>query len=457
MDEHGGTAIETAIGAKNDDPDIASKLNAYRLLGKALAKKSTDQPANRPIPAGVTYLAQVMAHDLILTVPTGSPSRPFENLVSRPLMLDSLYGLGPAAVPHLYSRAADRGFRTRFCENMVPEDTGGAVFSPDVFRNKFMTQQIFQDAAILADRRNDSHTIIAQITAVWMRFHNKVMDGLGPEPESTAGRQAQFLTAQKIVRATWHRVLRSDVLKFILHPDVMADEEARQRAKKKLTPRKPTGGARIALRSLHALPLPEYRFNDDVGSRGRLEFMIEIGSERDDRFPGEAWRIEWPLFFDIDGDGSAANRTLYETLFTNALVTGDGANLFVADLARSLKIRQFSAKKSMTEELRKNFEESLFSFVEGNFQGVTVDEGSTEKEDALRLFLETGLPLQLLILQEAQSEAGGAHLGKLGSQLIAPWLMQSLVWAEQQDVLTHEQSAFVKNDFKEVLQVIGQI
>ncbi|MGB8819488.1 MAG: hypothetical protein WCC66_16365, partial [Rhizobiaceae bacterium] len=94
------------------DIELTAKLIeqvAIRMDGSSWTGPGGDS-FNHAIPCGYTYLAQFAAHDMTLN------SRPVmelfsapasENLRSRALMLDTLYGGGPQALPHCHAQADD--------------------------------------------------------------------------------------------------------------------------------------------------------------------------------------------------------------------------------------------------------------------------------------------------------------------------------------------------------------
>jgi hypothetical protein len=86
--------------------------------------KSVDNPDNPTITAGFTFLGQFLDHDMTFD-PTSSLARrqdpeAIRNFRIPALDLDSVYGGGPVASPHLYDRTVDGGRPT-------PPDQAGAA------------------------------------------------------------------------------------------------------------------------------------------------------------------------------------------------------------------------------------------------------------------------------------------------------------------------------------------
>ena len=167
-----------------------------QLMAHLRPKATTVIPnANPDIPAGFTYLAQFVDHDL-----TFDPSSLRERLADRParvnfrtprLDLDCVYGSGPTDQPFLYeSKDADtRGVKLLVDERVDPD----RKTYHDLQRNQ-------QERAIIGDPRNDEHLIIAQLHLLLIEFHNKVVDHLGTST-SLSGPEL-FREARRI--ACWH-------------------------------------------------------------------------------------------------------------------------------------------------------------------------------------------------------------------------------------------------------------
>ena len=92
MGAHGAGAktlddpFDRGIRSLRDGADSAKLADAYDALSRALAVYDPGLSENdAPVPSGHVYLAQLMAHDLILSAPAPNDGVPNENLVVRPL------------------------------------------------------------------------------------------------------------------------------------------------------------------------------------------------------------------------------------------------------------------------------------------------------------------------------------------------------------------------------------
>src|SRR5207248_5281268 len=140
---------------------------------------------NRHIPAGYTYLGQFIDHDITfdpasLLQQQNDPNA-LEDFRTPRLDLDSLYGRGPDDQPYLYDKTMGRWkFR------LGPKDVGVAgQIRPDGLRTD-------DDTALIGDKRNDENKIVRQLQALFLRFHNKIFDGLAARFPTPTDQQARF-------------------------------------------------------------------------------------------------------------------------------------------------------------------------------------------------------------------------------------------------------------------------
>jgi hypothetical protein len=100
------------------------------------------------------------------------------------------YGRGPADQPYLY----DQDQPGKFLLRADPRGAGNAP-RPDVPRTS-------QDVALISDPRNDEHLIVAQLHALFLHFHNAILNTLTKKTGQNTPPTAQFAEAQQLVR--WH-------------------------------------------------------------------------------------------------------------------------------------------------------------------------------------------------------------------------------------------------------------
>src|SRR5690606_6976451 len=127
------------------------------------------------------------------------------------LDLDSVYGLGPDAQPHLYKHDA-RGFTG---ELVVGSFNGFPALELDLPRSR-------EGHALIGDPRNDENAIVAQIHLAFLKVHNLLvrtargMAETSPDPEeqkNAAQPSVLFERARNTLRwlyqwLVWHDFVR---------------------------------------------------------------------------------------------------------------------------------------------------------------------------------------------------------------------------------------------------------
>lgn len=155
------------------------------------------------IPAGYTFFAQFVDHDI--TLDTTSPLHGkvdddkiahLPNLRSASLDLDCVYGLGPEAQPYMYDGAQPGRMH-------VGSSVGGVDNHDDVPRNA-------SGRAMIGDPRNDENLFISQLQAMFLKFHNRRLV------------TSNFEKAQADTRYHYQWVVLYDFLKRVCHPDIYA-------------------------------------------------------------------------------------------------------------------------------------------------------------------------------------------------------------------------------------------
>lgn len=181
-----------------------------KLFDTAFGESEPDDE-NPVIPAGYTYFGQFIDHDLTFD-PNSSLQKlndpeALEDFRTPRFDLDSLYGRGPDDQPYLYQDAQDRGGGIRFRLGMTSDqrDRPGEL------------QRNVDGRALIGDPRNDENAIICQLQAVFLNFHNKVIDELQQaRTQFKDDPHACFLEAQRIVRWHYQYIVLNDYLKRVV-------------------------------------------------------------------------------------------------------------------------------------------------------------------------------------------------------------------------------------------------
>ena len=384
------------------------------------------------------------------------------------LDLDCLYGRGPADQPYLYQKPG----RAKF---ILGENRGIAGMDrPDL-------QRTADGTALLGDKRNDENKIVAQIQALFLKFHNKVFDQIASR-FGPGQRGDQFLEAQRIVRWSYQWIVLNDFLPKICDKQIVRQlmPAAGQRGPN-LQFYKPHGGdayipvefSVAAYRFGHSMVRPSYSLNDKVLSGtatfsfkgkmlpfGRIPVFVAHATQSTDAMNGfgelapqlpPAWGIDWAFFFGKLGTARSGAKqipqpsyridaSLVDPLgalpeFVAAGVPSPFASLAFRNLQRSVSMglpsgqnvaRMMGAKAVLSDEQLwsvKNEEESLVSWPEGAafFQ-------------ANKTWLQGAAPLWYYILKEAEVMHHGHHLGEVGSRIVAETLI-GLAWNDHYSYL----------------------
>ncbi|MGZ2454802.1 hypothetical protein ACVIRO_007619 [Rhizobium ruizarguesonis] len=320
-----------ALGAAmTADPEVTDETPPRPKAAAETVEHIQDDEENAGVDAGYTYLGQFIDHDITfdpasMLMQQNDPDSLVDFRTPR-LDLDSVYGRGPADQPYMY---IDGKFRL-----------GRALFeldkpSPSRDLPRFDDPENPQSPAraLIGDKRNDENVIVSQLHGVFLQFHNRLVDELGPKG-------ASFDEIQRLVRWHYQFVVLNDFLPRICGRELMDEilphrlEKANAAAKKpklqffhwRNDPYMPLEFAVAAYRFGHSMVRPIYRLNtvldggDDPlsatpdekvrGLDGRFFVFAGVASRGLNgfgRFP-EQWAIDWSLFFDIGGSGTKGGK-----------------------------------------------------------------------------------------------------------------------------------------------------
>lgn len=451
------------------------------------------------IAAGYTYLGQFIDHDI--TFDPASSLQQFndpdalEDFRTPRLDLDCIYGRGPADQPYLYEKPS----RTKF---ILGADRGiNGMHRPDLHRTADGT-------ALIGDKRNDENKIVAQIQALFLKFHNKVFDELGAR--FPAGKEDdRFLETQRVVRWCYQWIVLHDFLPKIcdssIVKDLMPGQDHRGPNLQFYLPHDgdayiPIEFAVAAYRFGHSMVRPSYALNEKAFSTatfpfngaqikfGRIPVFVAHAKASTDAMNGfgefapqlpSAWGIDWAFFFgklatakkgqpQIPQPSYRIDASLVDPLgdlpeFAAAGVPSPFASLAFRNLLRGFRMRLPSGQRvaqmigvnPLTEEelwSKRNEEETIQGWPEG-----------VAFLNSHRKWLEGSAPLWYYILKEAEIRHHGHHLGQLGSRIVAEVLI-GLAWCDHYSYLfqmplwtpEHEQLGLTKSlDMLELTNFVG--
>ena len=272
-----------------------------KLLGEKMTS-SFDEPKDgfdseeSGIPALYTYFGQFIDHDItfdpMTTLIKHSDPDALTDFRTPALDMDNIYGRGPGDQPYLYNVAG-----THFLLG-EPLDNG----APDLPRNTPL-DTTEPRRALIGDPRNDENSIVSQLQALMLRFHNRVADD---------NKELDFPAVQQVVRWHYQWVVIHDFLPRIINADVLnalkdADGKFSQQKLKffhwKNEPFMPVEFSVAAYRLGHSMIRPGYRLND-----GTLLPIFAVPAQSlpeglaGFRAMTKSWGIDWGRFIDLEGD-----------------------------------------------------------------------------------------------------------------------------------------------------------
>ena len=262
-----------------------------------VAETEQDPEENPGIPAAYTYLGQFVDHDLTFD-PASRLRGPLTEAQLQELVdyrtprfdLDNLYGRGPDDQPYMYR---DDGIRMLLGERM-----SGDRFDPRAVQ----LPRGPNGRALIGDPRDDENRIVAQLHAIFLRFHNRVVHELGGK------KHVSFQEVRQQVRWYYQWVLVNDFLPRILDertyqsvfPDPYTCITTIPGLQENDLGLMPVEFSAAAYRFGHSMIRPRYRLNHKIerpifsSARGNT---ADLGGFRP--IPAN-WAIDWQLFIDLD-------------------------------------------------------------------------------------------------------------------------------------------------------------
>lgn len=360
---------------------------------------SHDTP-NDAMPAGFVFLGQFIDHDITLDTTSSLEQRndpeAIQNFRTPVLELDSVYGSGPEASPHLYQRVRGLPF-------MLLDE--GASY--DLPRNSIGT-------ALIGDPRNDENLIIAQLQLAFLKFHNQVLRDV-----------RDFDEAQRLVRWHYQWIVLHEFLPLLVGHDLVESiytgksySSGRRFYNWRHQPFIPVEFAVAAYRYGHAQVPGVLQVNDVFEVNGRPEVPLfdvnEFGKPDPNDLSGFGVRAErrfadWRYLFDT-GDGVHQPSRSINTVLSGPLFE---LPFFGGNDIRSLAQRNLVRGRA-------------FGLPSGQAIAHAMGEeplGLDELDDVRDLGFAEETPLWFYILREAQVRGYGEQLGPVGGRIVAEVLI----------------------------------
>ncbi len=454
-------------------------------------RRINEKDDNFSIPAGYTYLGQLIAHDLTFNA-SPLPQRSGKagvapSLASAALDLDCIYAGRPEKLPSLYQvefRNGEEVFRKRLRVGMTRPDLDPSaagknaevdvprpddlpricIDSPDntvTDKGKYdgPSEKLCPYDALIGDSRNEDNLILSQLTVLFHKLHNKIVDRLETMGGGLSDRDI-FNTARAVTVKCYQTIIVEDFLMRLLDEEVYETYRNEKTTPSDFTQFKgllhknakaviPIEFSLAAFRFGHAMVRQKYALNETFKgekrqSIGRL--MSFRGPLPSDDIPlTNKWVIDdWSKFFPVLNDKgvpqgkdfNASRRIrpafaadLYHKRFDpmpahrkgRAPTPGEPhGGLLYRDLARGYDMGLSSGQEmacvfDVAENSRLS-QKVIRKGLERTSPSGPNDQPLSES-DVDQLAKDT--PLLYYILREAEVQHGGERLGTLGSRIIA--------------------------------------
>lgn len=475
-DRYRGFGLSTATQREETLALLAAL--TQRVHVRKVTEANEDEWANPNIPAGYTYLAQLVGHDLIHTslaeASLDASHRPLVNVRDSALQLETLFGGGPAFYPSAF-RHAGNGPRTelRLLDAPVFQRAMAArhrsVIGRDLPRMDLPRHRFGGDEGawagcpdpLIVDARNDDNAVLSQLTAAFSLFHNAILTRLAETADDTLGTRQRGAVAREVTAYAYRSIVRNDLLARLLHPEVWkyyaycdspfvetkqsGDADAACVDPDELL-RMPLEFAHSASRVGHAMIRPNYRFNRRAARQALRAVLDHAPSRHYWNLPAtRQWIADWSLFFFDEGHPewvNASARLRPHLVHTLQGAFGPGAaggptGLFGRDLVRGAAsgLRSVNSLCSLLQKRLPAFVSKLSPMLDNN----------DTRRQHVKSWLESGNPqespmtprqidcvaedppLSFYLLLEAELEGNdGTRLGLVGSVIFAEVLFRAL-------------------------------
>jgi hypothetical protein len=437
-----------------------------RGLAMLMSQRPDEWPDNPNLPSGYTYTLQFLAHDAVasslpLWASHGGGAE-VENLRRRVLRLDTLYGGGPMACPFPFAPDDPQDqSRSRF--RMSPMGPASGWYDPaqpqpahrfrDIGRASTHGTSGGTDGlaeALVADIRNDQHSLISQVTALFQMLHNALVE-LQPEPVGgtigtrVRGHNLRFAVARDATTLIWRNIVRRDLLRRVLHPAVRTLYEGGAMLEAAPEAGLPLEFSHGAFRFGHAMARDSYHFGEAQDALALGTTLRTNSGRSPDLMPlKRIWFVQWSRFFEVPGGKGALNLSkrigpqfsgnfLTDGLF-DPIAPGEPWGLAYRDLM-SGALAGLRSVDSLADAVLGRFPELAAA------SPLLADRAKRQaallawlgRRPLLSRFtpadvaaLAADPPLPFYVMFEAEQETEGTRLGLLGSLIVAETLYGAL-------------------------------
>lgn len=410
-------------------PPLMPNLESLDELGAAmLDTRPHDDPAdnsgdNKGVPAGFTYLGQFIDHDITFDTTTLQEvlvdPLALRNFRTPMLDLDCLYGSGPVAQPYLYDRDDNDKFLIGRTSSNPPG--GDPTVPTDLPHDLARAPHGF---ALVGDPRNDENLIVAQTHLAFLRFHNRVVQGLkdGSIPREAPVRKTPFEEARDTVIWHYQWIVINDFLRRLLDEeqlDIVLKNEGKRfyHLDEGQDAFIPVEFSAAAYRFGHTMVRDVYDYNRVFTFRGGIPASLGLifrfsglsGGAGSVPIPSD-WIIDWRRFFEVDGGAAHGFSRMLDPFLAPTL-----QNLPNVPKPSSLAIRNLRRGRSLGLPPG----QSVAKFMGFDPLKPSDIEQGTDGQIAKKHNLHIETPLWYYVLKEAEIQGKGERLGQVGSRTVA--------------------------------------
>lgn len=404
---HGTESAATSAGAYRrmfpELPRLPSDEAFLHKLGTSCGGEANGQD-DASGAAGWAFVGQFIAHDVTAdrsALVGRADTEALTNVRRQKLNLEFLYGTGPVGEPYLYD--LDDSAKLLIGRN----DAGQAE---DLQRNA-------QGIAIIADPRNDSHLLMAQMQVLFSKFHNRVVGWL--REQGTAERTL-FADAQRLV--VWHYqwIILREFLPGLIG-DALTDTllaEGPRYYRPAADPFIPLEFADAAFRCPHGQLRERYRVQP--GQQAVPLFPDLIGFR-----PVPASRVvDWTQFFDLPGHPPAQRAKKLDGRLCSSIMRLPQA------LTGDVEVEAFHSLAA--RDLQRGHAVGLPSG-EAIARHIGATPLTREQTGLGSMGWEQETPLWYYLLKESEVQRDGDRLGEVGGRIVGEVLV---------GLLDHDASSF---------------
>lgn len=360
-----GTSPQPSLSAVATTRRSDEAANLAEFLSTGAWREYCFSRVNKKFPAIVTYLSQLLAHDLThsaradtrFELGSGNFNAGAGNLRTSGLLLHTIYGEGMLLDNQLYQRnsANSRQSSPRFQLTNLNNSELPRIL-PAFWKSVNNRKPAHQLYPVLGDTRNGDTPMLLWIAVEFMKFHNKLIGHhTGDNP------QEHFRNTRIKVILTWHNIVENEIL-----PKVTGKTNPRREIAES-DDLNDTDFFHGLMRAFHSLPLNSYRLKKISNTRTSLSSLlgqraafpqITETNEWDDVFSTalKLWHKNWRIDLDLLTDDRTVNQTCFTPSFASEF--GD-VPILTRDIRSSNKlgvseISSYSALKDYSARLLKD-------------------------------------------------------------------------------------------------------